>query len=74
MILPGFHGFDNTEITELSLSLQKFLQMKHFKKFLTPYLTKLKLTLNPEGAQGALYCFLIDLLSPRRGIEPRSPT
>lgn len=54
MILPGFHGFDNTEITELSLSLQKFLQMKHFKKFLTPYSTKLKLTLNPEGAQGAL--------------------
>ncbi len=55
MILPGFHGFDNTEITELSLSLQKFLQMKHFKKFLTPYSTKLKLTLNPEGAQGALW-------------------
>jgi hypothetical protein len=24
-------------------------------KFLTPYSTKLKLTLNPEGAQGALY-------------------
>ena len=54
MILPGFYEFDHTEITELSLSLQKFLQMKHFKKFLTPYSTKLKLTLNPEGAQGAL--------------------
>ena len=31
-----------------------FLQMKHFQKFLTPYLTKFKLTLNPEGDQGAL--------------------
>jgi|LakMenE01Jun11ns_1017448.scaffolds.fasta_scaffold7155158_1 hypothetical protein len=57
MILPGFYGFDHTEITKLSLSLQKFLHMKHFKKFLTPYSTKLKLTLNPEGAhQGALFC------------------
>ena len=55
MILPGFYEFDHTEITELSLSLQKFLQMKHFKKFLTPYSTKLKLTLNPEGAQGAFF-------------------
>jgi hypothetical protein len=26
--------------------------MKHFLKFLTPYSTKLKLTLNPDGAQG----------------------
>jgi hypothetical protein len=29
--------------------------MKHFQKFLTPYSTKVKLTLNPEGAQGALF-------------------
>ena len=28
--------------------------MKHSQKFLTPYLTKVKLALNPEGAQGAL--------------------
>jgi hypothetical protein len=39
---------------ELSLSLQEFFQMKHSQKFLTPYLTKVKLALNPEGAQGAL--------------------
>ena len=31
--------------------------MKHFQKFLTPYSTKVKLTLNPEGAQGALYYY-----------------
>jgi hypothetical protein len=29
--------------------------MKHFEKFLTPYLTKLKQTLNPEGAQGVFF-------------------
>jgi hypothetical protein len=35
------------------LSLQDFLQMKHFLECLTPHSTKLKLTLNPEGAKGA---------------------
>jgi hypothetical protein len=35
--------------------IARFLQMKHFQKFSTPYSTKLKLTLNPEGAQGALF-------------------
>jgi hypothetical protein len=33
--------------------------MKHFLKFLTLYSTKLKLTLNPEGAQGALLLAII---------------